>query len=141
MEEVQREFLLKALAFYERFAEENRDDPKWRLETGRANRRIGVIQQKLGDHGKAEAAQRRAIALLEAPPGDPADTPARRGELARSLQGLAVVLQFTGRPQEAADALDRSLGLGEELSAGVARVGRGSADPDGHPREPRRPGQ
>src|SRR5262249_38480032 len=64
MEEVQREFLLKALRFYQEFAGERGTDPAVRLATGMAYRRVGDIERKLGEQAKAEAAYGPAVHLF-----------------------------------------------------------------------------
>lgn len=70
MEPLQREFLLKALEFYERFAQPDAASPDVRREAGRAARRVGEIQQKLGEHAAAEESFRRSSELLESLSGD-----------------------------------------------------------------------
>ena len=45
---LQREFLEKALAFYEQFAAEGKDNPQARLEVARARRRMGAIRASSG---------------------------------------------------------------------------------------------
>ena len=45
---VQKQFLEKALAFYQRLATEESDDPAVRFETAKAQQRVGEIQKKLG---------------------------------------------------------------------------------------------
>ena len=59
--QVQKQFLEKALAFYQRLATEESDDPAVRFETAKAQQRVGAIQNKLGQHKEAEAAFRRAM--------------------------------------------------------------------------------
>jgi tetratricopeptide (TPR) repeat protein len=63
LEEVQRRFLLSALQFYEEFAAERGTDPAVRLAQATAYRRVGDIQQKLGEHAQAEVAYGRALTL------------------------------------------------------------------------------
>jgi serine/threonine protein kinase/Flp pilus assembly protein TadD len=63
LEEVQRRFLLSALRFYEEFAAERGTDPAVRLAQATAYRRVGDIQQKLGEHAQAEVAYGRALTL------------------------------------------------------------------------------
>lgn len=63
MEEVQRRFLLKALQFYEEFATEEGRVPAVRLAQAIAYRRVGDIQQKLGEHAKAAHAYDQALAV------------------------------------------------------------------------------
>ncbi len=64
MSQVRRDLLEDALTFYEGFLEEKSEDPELAVETGRAYRRIGGIQLLLGQHGQAEEALKRAIALF-----------------------------------------------------------------------------
>ena len=54
MEKVRRELLGKALKFQKRFLEQKSDDPDVRRETGRADTRVGDIQEMLGEHDEAE---------------------------------------------------------------------------------------
>ncbi len=61
---VQKQFLEKALAFYQRLATEEGADPAVLFETAKAEQRVGEIQNKLGKYAEAEAAYRRAIELF-----------------------------------------------------------------------------
>ena len=49
------------LDFYDQFAERNQGNVKLALETARANRRVGDIQRRLGNHAAAEEAYRKAL--------------------------------------------------------------------------------
>jgi serine/threonine protein kinase/tetratricopeptide (TPR) repeat protein len=58
------------LAFYDRFAEQNRTNPRLQLEAGKAYRRVGEAQlwmalSRLGDEEKAAESFRRAVRILE----------------------------------------------------------------------------
>jgi serine/threonine protein kinase/tetratricopeptide (TPR) repeat protein len=64
MEPVRRELLEKALAFYQKFLQEQGTDPAVRQETGRAYLRVGDIQLLLGQKGEAREAHRQAVALF-----------------------------------------------------------------------------
>ena len=68
LQPVQREFLLKALAYYRAFSLEKDPDPAVRAEAGEAALRVAEIQRKLGHNDEAERAYRQAIAVLEAIP-------------------------------------------------------------------------
>jgi tetratricopeptide (TPR) repeat protein len=63
MEEVQRQFLLKALGYYEEFARDRATDPAARRGAASAARRVGDIQRKLHAFAEAERAYGRAIEL------------------------------------------------------------------------------
>jgi len=53
------------LPFYDRLAEQYGDDVRLRSEAAKANRRVGDIQQRLGNFSQAAAAYGRAIAKYE----------------------------------------------------------------------------
>jgi tetratricopeptide (TPR) repeat protein/tRNA A-37 threonylcarbamoyl transferase component Bud32 len=63
-EQVRRELLGEALAFYRGFLREKADDPELIRETARAYRRVGDIERLLGEHAEAEQAYLDALALL-----------------------------------------------------------------------------
>jgi serine/threonine protein kinase/Flp pilus assembly protein TadD len=69
MEALEKEFLLKALAFYEEFARENGSDlvaqPEIQFEAAKALRRIGDINYKLGRLAKAQDAFEQAVERIQ----------------------------------------------------------------------------
>jgi serine/threonine protein kinase len=110
LEEVQREFLVKALQYYTEFAGEEANDPPTRRATAEAYRRVADIQQRLGAHREAERAYAAAIDRFERL-GD-------RASLAASLHSLGVALwQMKAPPSEAEPALRRAVELREHLLA------------------------
>jgi eukaryotic-like serine/threonine-protein kinase len=113
MEPVQREFLVKALRFYEQFAQPEGSSPEVRLEAGKAARRVGAIQGRLGDNSAADAAFRSSIATLRALAAESPD-PAVRSELQLSLNRYAWLLWSVGRAPD--NALSEARELGESLS-------------------------
>jgi len=56
--------LQSVLTFYDRFAEKNATNSSLQFEVAKAYRRVGEIQQRLGDIENAEAANRRAMAIV-----------------------------------------------------------------------------
>jgi serine/threonine-protein kinase len=92
LEEVQRKFLLKALRFLERFAQENGNDPSIARATGNVYRRIGDIHRKLGDHAAAVKAYRHSIALFQKLVADNPADPNYRISLAGSYLNLGGTL-------------------------------------------------
>src|SRR5262249_37616246 len=60
MEQIRRELLQKASAFYEGFLRERGDDPGVRWQTARTQKNLGDIQEMLGDSGAAEQRYRGA---------------------------------------------------------------------------------
>ena len=65
MQKVQREFLEKALRYYEELSREDGTDPAVRFETAKAFRRMGGMYQTLGQNARGAEAHARAAALLE----------------------------------------------------------------------------
>lgn len=89
------------LTFYDRFAEENRDNTKWQRESGKAYRRVGDIQQRLGRFREAEKAYGRAIELfMRLPSGGPEEADCRV-ELAALHQQLGNTAMASDRFDEA----------------------------------------
>jgi serine/threonine-protein kinase len=124
MEVVRRTMLAKALDFYRTFLAQRGDDPSIRRETGRANLRLGDIEEMLGDYPAAESAYGRSTALLEAlaaeHPGD-ADV---RHDLADARHRQGVLLKKSNRFAEA----ERSLSAARRLRAQL--VAEHPGDPD-----------
>jgi tetratricopeptide (TPR) repeat protein len=113
MEPVQREFLIKALHFYEQFARPEGSSAEVRLEAGKAARRVGSIQHRLGESAAADAALRSSIETLRALARDRPD-PVVRVELQKSLNRYGWLLWSLGRPPD--DALREARDLGESLT-------------------------
>jgi serine/threonine protein kinase/Flp pilus assembly protein TadD len=143
LQPLQREFLLKALKYYQAFALERDPDPAVRAEAGEAAFRVAEIQRKLGHNDEAERAYRQAIAVLEAIPAhagrgspDPAlrlteglpttvpdgtsSADVVRESLCRSYSGLGSLLIDTNRSDEAEYFLHRATELTQALVDGTA---------------------
>ncbi len=125
LQPLQREFLLKALKYYQAFALEKDPDPAVRAEAGEAAFRVAEIQRKLGRLDEAERAYRQAIAVLEAIPAgvldgrnQPEGTASAdivRETLCRSYSGLGSLLIDTNRSDEAGRILRRAAELTQAL--------------------------
>jgi serine/threonine protein kinase len=76
--------------FYERFAENNTNDPRLKRDTARALRQVGAIRLRLGQYRQAAQALERSAALL-------GDDPDRWLERARTHNDLGVALRSSGR--------------------------------------------
>src|SRR5262249_45690208 len=122
LEPLQREFLLKALKFYERSAQTHSNDPAVRREAAKAARRVGQIQQRLGFFKEAEAAYRRAQnelrTLIDSKRGMSED----RYELALANNQLGWMLSMTGRDCE--EEYRAALALTEPLSKQYPRIAK-----------------
>jgi tetratricopeptide (TPR) repeat protein/tRNA A-37 threonylcarbamoyl transferase component Bud32 len=117
MDPLQKQFLEKALDYYERFAQTASSDPSVRREKGQAYHHMGDILRKLGRHDEAEKAYRRAIDLLDRLAREHPDQRQYRLELAHAQNRLGLVLRATGRFGTAETAYRRALAIEEPLAA------------------------
>jgi len=115
--ELQRDFLSKALAFYERVAAERVDDPGAGVDAGQASVKVGRIHAALGEFDRSEAAYRGAVKLLEDLLVEHPDRDDGREALGLAYGRLADQLLDLGRFQEAEERFDQSMALYQELSA------------------------
>jgi hypothetical protein len=92
MEVVRQTLLQEALHFYREFLRENQNDPKLRLETGRAEQRVGDIERLLGHQNEAETEYAQAVTLLEQLVGEFPAVPAYRQELGNVYNNLGRLL-------------------------------------------------
>jgi serine/threonine protein kinase len=115
MEEVQREFLQRALEYYEEFARAPGADPQARLAAAEAYRRVGDIQVRLEAFAAAEAAYGAAIDRLGplAVPG-PVGAEARAA-LATCHHGLGGLRIRMKRYPEAEEEYRRAIDRREQL--------------------------
>ena len=111
-EQVRRELLGEALAFYQGFLSERADDPGLIRETARAHRRVGDIERLLGKHAEAEDAYRQALALL-----DGAADAAARSDRGKIYALLSEVQAERGRPEQAEQSARSGLAERERLAA------------------------
>ncbi|WP_406698912.1 protein kinase [Singulisphaera sp. Ch08] len=95
---IQREFLEKALVFYEQFAAESGSDPQAEFEAMRAMHRVGSIRRSLGRHVAAETASRQAVALGTDLVRRHPERPEFRLGVAEARIQLAVLFRETGDP-------------------------------------------
>jgi tetratricopeptide (TPR) repeat protein len=115
LERVDRDLLQKGLAFYEKFAQANSANTLLQGESGKAYQRAGYLHLILGQQDKAEAAYRKAMAILERLTEEfPADAEHRR-LLLNAYHWLGQILKRTGRAQEAASLLQKNVTVSEQL--------------------------
>jgi serine/threonine protein kinase/Tfp pilus assembly protein PilF len=103
-----RDFLQKALTFYERFAAQDSQDPALREKTAQAHVRVGNIHYELGHLELAEQAARRAVGDYQALVADHADRPEFQDGLAGAHFALGRYLHYLRRNQEALEVLVRA---------------------------------
>jgi serine/threonine-protein kinase len=113
----EEEFLKKALASYEEFAQESGESEEVRRGVADASARVGRIHYGLGRSESAEAAFRRALELFQRLTVEFPQQPEFRRELAGSHHDLGVVLVETGRIEEARAAYEQALELRRQLTA------------------------
>ena len=126
-EQVRREFLLKALKYYEEEAGQgNGADAATREARANAYLRVGRIHHMLSEEEQAEAAFQSAVALWNELVKDDPNQPNHRLSLARSLNLLGLQSWVKGRHPEAEQSYSRSLdtlGNGaEDMSPGFREV-------------------
>ncbi len=117
MEGVRRKLLNRAKAFYDKFLEERKDDPKLKTDTGRAHARLGDIQEMLGLYDQAEPSYKEAVTLLGAPSSGSTSDLDRRRALGRTLTRLGILLRKSNRFVEAEKAFRESLDLCSAVAA------------------------
>jgi serine/threonine protein kinase len=117
LEPLQREFLLKALAFYQDFARDLSADPAARAACALAEMRAGQIQLRLGDTDSAQSASRRAVRLQGALAADFPNVAEYRRVLSESYHDLGRSLSKAGRLADAESAHRRAVELGQQLLA------------------------
>jgi tetratricopeptide (TPR) repeat protein len=111
--------LQSVLKFYDQFAQQNATNAKLQREAARAHRRVGDIQQRLGQPARAEAAYRRAAAMLE----DLAATAsANLEDRLQWAETYTLTEARSARPQDLDDAekrLRRVLAVAAEIPGGA----------------------
>jgi serine/threonine protein kinase len=114
---LQREFLEKALTFYQKLAQEDDTDPDTRRQVALAWFRVGQLRRTLNQHDEAADAYRRAIALQQRLRDEFPAEPRYRQDLANSFNWLGELLRESGRPPEEAEQNYRTaLELQEQLA-------------------------
>ncbi len=111
LQPLQRDFLEKALLYFQEFAGEKDADPSIRIEAAWAFYRMGEIERRLGNTEAGERGYRGAIESLEAlgkgnPPGPDVLEP-----LAGCYAGLGELLDETGRAEESTKVQAHSIEL------------------------------
>jgi tetratricopeptide (TPR) repeat protein len=117
MTPLQREFLVKALGFYQQFAKLGGTSPADRHNTAVAYLRVGEIHRGLGQPRDAEAATIQALPLLKGLVAEFPDNPSFRNDLAHVHRAIGVVWLSTPRRKEAERHWREALLLREGLVA------------------------
>jgi eukaryotic-like serine/threonine-protein kinase len=115
LSQIQRDFLKKALAFYEQFSREEGGDPGVRLERAKALSRLAWIQLRLGHPREAEASLYRPVEILEGLVAQYPDHPEYLEALGHACGTLGSHLSEQKRWKEANEVRERALGAYEKL--------------------------
>ena len=113
---VQKQFLEKALAFYQQLATEESTDPTVLFETAKAEQRVGELQNNLGKYAEAETAYRRAIELFGQLARTAQDAAQYNQALAKSHRSLGSLLSSTGRLPESEEQQRLAVSLCQALA-------------------------
>jgi serine/threonine protein kinase len=115
LQPIQREFLEKALRYFQELTETDDAGPEARLELGRSYLRVGNIQAYFGDNAQAEQAFRRAADVLQALTAERPGEAEAQALLASAWSGLSHVLARVGDNPQAEQAARRAIALFEQL--------------------------
>ncbi len=124
LEPVQREYLVKALAIYERLAQGDGSSPDDRLAIAQAFRRIGDIESRLGHTVDADRAYITAKSRLD----HCAETPAVIRECAACANNHGNLCRTTGRYDAATEHYNAAIRQYRMLAEPQDRAGRAGAE-------------
>jgi serine/threonine-protein kinase len=117
LEPAQRDFLEKALEYYNAFDEESGSSEEVRSSVAGAHLRVGNIRVRLGQLPEAEAAFRRAGELYRSLASDFPAGPQYRQQGALAHNNLGILLKDTGHLKEAEAAYREALDIQQRLAA------------------------
>jgi eukaryotic-like serine/threonine-protein kinase len=112
-----KEFLRKAMASYEEFAQDTGEDAESRAGAAAAWWRVGNICRKLGQAGDAEAAYRRSQELYGPLAAEFPDRPEYRAGLGANHEQVGLLRRAAGRLKEAEQPLQDALAVRKQLAA------------------------
>jgi tetratricopeptide (TPR) repeat protein len=112
-----QELLKKALEFYDQFAQQNSGEAAVRLDVGRAYRRVGDIQQFVGENKAAQEAYREALAKARELAAKSPSNAEFSFEVALCCNKLAEALLAAGDLSGATEHFRQAIDLLTKLSA------------------------
>jgi serine/threonine-protein kinase len=112
-ESVRQVLLQKALTFYQRFLQEQSENPQIQREVGKAYRRVGDIQQLLGHNAEAETAHQKSVETLAQLVKDSPGLSDYAWDLVASHQHLGRLYNAAGQLEQAEAAFRQALEIAE----------------------------
>jgi eukaryotic-like serine/threonine-protein kinase len=116
LEKLRRDLLQQARAFYEQFAREQSSDPAIQAERARAYYRLGKISAEMGLNQDAIQSYREARTIVEQLGSEYPGAQGYQGQLADTLQELAIRYHITAQISDARATYETLLTLYERLA-------------------------
>jgi serine/threonine protein kinase len=113
----QKDFLEKAVAYYEKFANETGQDEEARAGVADAHLRVGHIRRTLGQFAEAETFYSRSVALYAQLAADFPAVPVYRERQGGTLINQCNLYRDTGRAPEAERAIRDAVSIQQQLAA------------------------
>jgi len=117
MEHLRKDLLGAARAFYRKFVDQRRSEPRARTDLGLANIRLGKIASDLGEMPEATRHSEQARAVLTEVAAAAPDDPRLQDDLAKSHYALGQIYYLTGRTTEAEQSHQAALTIRRELTS------------------------
>lgn len=115
LQPLQRDFLEKALRFYQHDAEQDGAVSAVQQRTGMAYYRLGGIQRMLGRHKEALEGDRKALTIFQKLHADAPQEAVYRYQLSACYHALGLELKDTGKLSEADQVLQQAIALCQRL--------------------------
>jgi serine/threonine-protein kinase len=113
--EIERDFLVQALKFYQELASEQKDDPEVRWALARAYFYVAKIEVALSGPDEAVANYHRAIDIASTLAAEEPNRAEFQRTLAACYINMGVIFAENGRTQEAEDVFRRVVAIGQSL--------------------------
>ena len=117
MQPLRKELLELALAYYQDFAEESRNDPLIVRELAAALTRVGHISEKLGSTSRAKTAYEQALEIYRQLVIEQSPQSDDRNQLAKAHSDLGFLDLTTGNLENAIDHIEQAITISSELAA------------------------
>ncbi|MEK6247930.1 MAG: hypothetical protein N2C12_07105, partial [Planctomycetales bacterium] len=105
------ELLTEMLRYYDEFSDQNENNMELQADTARANKRVGDAQFQLGNLAEAEAAYRRAQAVLEQVQQSDSFESSLVAQLAAIYNERGQIMQLSGLGHQARQMHQKSLSI------------------------------